>query len=195
MGVFAIAQRRTADGVQCPSAYDRQGNRHRCGVAWSKSAVRVILTNPRYTGHEVWNKQRKQESLIDVEDVALGHDTPPDLEPQERLDLLRPARARGIDQHRRVRADSIAPGFTRTTLDRAGDHPPQPSLRLPRTAVPRKLPAAHTGHLEPRQGTLPVPLSFRIRPGKPSRSPTLGISARRPAQRPDRRLAGRSVPP
>ena len=33
------------------------------------------MGNPRYTGHEVWNKQRKQESLIDVDDVALGHHT------------------------------------------------------------------------------------------------------------------------
>ncbi|WP_344534966.1 recombinase family protein [Streptomyces albiaxialis] len=48
-------------------------NRHRSGIAWSKSAIRVILTNPRYTGHQVWNRQRRQESLIDVENVALGH--------------------------------------------------------------------------------------------------------------------------
>ncbi|ROS32182.1 recombinase family protein [Amycolatopsis thermoflava] len=75
IGVFAIAQRLTADGIPCPSAYDRGRNQHRSGVAWSKSAVRTILTNPRYTGHEVWNKQRKQESLIDVEDVGLGHRT------------------------------------------------------------------------------------------------------------------------
>jgi site-specific DNA recombinase len=31
--------------------------------------------NPRYTGHQVWNRQRKEEMLIDVEDVALGHET------------------------------------------------------------------------------------------------------------------------
>lgn len=74
-GVFAIAQRLTADGIPCPSAHDRARNAHRSGVAWSKSAVRSILTNPRYTGYAVWNKQRKQESLIDVEDVALGHQT------------------------------------------------------------------------------------------------------------------------
>jgi hypothetical protein len=37
--------------------------------------VRVIITNPRYTGRQVWNKQRKDEVLIDVEDVALGHTT------------------------------------------------------------------------------------------------------------------------
>jgi site-specific DNA recombinase len=34
-----------------------------------------LLINPRYTGHQVWNKQRKDEVLIDVDDVALGHTT------------------------------------------------------------------------------------------------------------------------
>ncbi|WP_432045589.1 recombinase family protein [Streptomyces asiaticus] len=68
VGIFAIAQRLTATGIPCPSAYDPGRNRHRCGIAWSKSAVRAILTNPRYTGHQVWNKQRKEESLIDVEE-------------------------------------------------------------------------------------------------------------------------------
>lgn len=72
-GIFAVAQRLTADGIPCPSAYDRVRNSHRSGVAWSKSAVRAILVNPRYTGHQVWNKQRKKESLIDVDDVGLGH--------------------------------------------------------------------------------------------------------------------------
>ena len=35
----------------------------------------MILSNPRYTGRQVWNKQRKAEILIDVDDVALGHET------------------------------------------------------------------------------------------------------------------------
>jgi hypothetical protein len=35
--------------------------RDRSGIAWNKSAVRAILVNPRYTGHQVWNKQRKDE--------------------------------------------------------------------------------------------------------------------------------------
>lgn len=72
-GIFAIAERLTREGIPCPSAHDRQRNPHRSGIAWSKSAVRVILTNPRYTGRQVWNKQRKDEVLLDVEDVALGH--------------------------------------------------------------------------------------------------------------------------
>lgn len=75
VGIFALAQELTAEDIPCPSARDRARNRHRSGVAWSKSAIRAILTNPRYTGRQVWNKQRKQESLLDVEDVALGHQT------------------------------------------------------------------------------------------------------------------------
>jgi len=74
-GIFAIAQRLTGDGVPSPSAADPVRNRHRSGVAWSKGALRTILTNRRYTGRQVWNRQRKQESLIDVEDVGLGHQT------------------------------------------------------------------------------------------------------------------------
>ena len=74
-GIFAIAERLTHDGIPCPSAHDRARNRHRCGLAWSKSAIRAILANPRYTGRQVWNRQRKDEVLLDVHDVALGHTT------------------------------------------------------------------------------------------------------------------------
>jgi site-specific DNA recombinase len=74
-GIHAIAERLTRDGILSPSAADRKRNPHRKGTAWTKGAVRVILTNPRYTGKQVWNKQRKAEILIDVEDVALGHET------------------------------------------------------------------------------------------------------------------------
>ncbi|MFI9379541.1 recombinase family protein [Kutzneria sp. NPDC052558] len=84
IGMFAIAQRLTADSIACPSLHDRARNLHRSGVAWSKGAIRGILANPRYTGYEVWNKQRKQELLIDVEDVALGHETKMAWNPREK---------------------------------------------------------------------------------------------------------------
>jgi DNA invertase Pin-like site-specific DNA recombinase len=74
-GFYAIAEGLTRDGIPSPSAHDPARNRHRCGIAWNKFAVRAILVNPRYTGYQVWNKQRKDEVLIDVEDVALGHMT------------------------------------------------------------------------------------------------------------------------
>jgi site-specific DNA recombinase len=74
-GAKAIAEALTRDGIPSPSGYDQARNPHRCGLAWSQSAVRTILANPRYTGAQVWNKQRKDEVLMDVNDVALGHTT------------------------------------------------------------------------------------------------------------------------
>jgi recombinase len=57
--------------------HDPARNRHRqaSGGAWSKVAVRAILQNPRYSGREVWNQRRRDEVLVDVEDVALGHES------------------------------------------------------------------------------------------------------------------------
>jgi len=72
-GYFAIAQDLTRDGIPSPSAHDPARNRHRDMRSWSKIAVRSILMNPRYTGRQVWNRQRRDEILVDVEDVAQGH--------------------------------------------------------------------------------------------------------------------------
>ncbi|MGW0631048.1 recombinase family protein [Streptomyces sp. NPDC002758] len=71
----AIAARLTRDGIPCPSAHDPARNPHRPKTAWQQGAVRAILINPRYTGYEVWNKQRKEERLLDIDDVTLGHTT------------------------------------------------------------------------------------------------------------------------
>jgi len=43
------------------------------GAAIDRDAA--ILGNPRCTGRQVWNRQRKDEVLLDVADVALGHTT------------------------------------------------------------------------------------------------------------------------
>jgi site-specific DNA recombinase len=72
-GIYAIAKQLTLAGVPSPSAYDRRRNPHRNGKAWSKSAIRAILMNPRYTGLSVWGRQRREEVLLDVQDVAAGH--------------------------------------------------------------------------------------------------------------------------
>ncbi|MFD4208287.1 recombinase family protein [Micromonospora tulbaghiae] len=70
-GLFGIAEVLTSNHVPRPSAHDSARNPHRSGIAWSKSAVRV--TPRRYTGRQVWNKQRTEEVLLDVDDVAFGH--------------------------------------------------------------------------------------------------------------------------
>lgn len=69
-GYFAIAQDLTRDGIPSPSAHDPARNRHRDMRSWSKIAVRSILMNPKYVGRQVWNRQRRDEILVDVEDVA-----------------------------------------------------------------------------------------------------------------------------
>jgi site-specific DNA recombinase len=76
-GIYAIAEGLTRDGILSPSASDPARNRHRASSAgaWGKSAVRVILGNPRYTGRQVWNRQRRDEVLVSIDDVALGHET------------------------------------------------------------------------------------------------------------------------
>ncbi|MEU7487548.1 recombinase family protein [Streptomyces sp. NPDC042319] len=74
-GLFIIAEGLTRDGIPSPSAHDPTRNRHRDGRAWAKSAVRTIITNPRYTGRQVWNRQHKHERLLDIQDVTLGYTT------------------------------------------------------------------------------------------------------------------------
>ena len=74
-GLYAIAEFLTSSGIASPSQADRARNSHRTGEAWSKAAVRAIIDNPRYTGRQVWNRQRKQELLLDVENVADGYET------------------------------------------------------------------------------------------------------------------------
>jgi len=44
-GFSAIAEKLTAEGIPSPSAHDPKRNPHRCGLAWSHSAVRAILIN------------------------------------------------------------------------------------------------------------------------------------------------------
>lgn len=54
----AIARQLNERGVACPSREDSVRNPHRSGVSWSVRTVASILENPRYTGRQVWNRQR-----------------------------------------------------------------------------------------------------------------------------------------
>jgi site-specific DNA recombinase len=76
-GVGAIAEGLNRNRIPSPSGHDPARNRHRAGAngAWAKSAVRAILTNPRYTGRQVWNRARRDETLLDVDDVAAGYES------------------------------------------------------------------------------------------------------------------------
>ena len=59
--------------MPCPSAADPGRNPHRTGAGWTLGAVTTILENPRYTGRQVWNRQRTDTELVDPANVTLGH--------------------------------------------------------------------------------------------------------------------------
>ena len=58
LSTAAIARDLNTFGVPTPSAHDPARNPHRAGVTWSLRTVAAILANPRYTGRQVWNRQR-----------------------------------------------------------------------------------------------------------------------------------------
>ncbi len=64
--VAGIARELNERSVPCPSDVDPQRNRHRSGGKWTLRTVAVILANPRYTGRQVWNRQRTEHSGREV---------------------------------------------------------------------------------------------------------------------------------
>ena len=75
LGFKAIARVLDSEGIPSPSAHDPDRNPHRPGHAWAASAVRAILSNPRYLGRQVFGRQRRHELLVDPSQPALGHQT------------------------------------------------------------------------------------------------------------------------
>ena len=71
--VARIARALNEAGVPCPSAADPARNPHRAGAGWTLGTVTTILQNPRYTGRQVWNRQRTDTELADPGNVTLGY--------------------------------------------------------------------------------------------------------------------------
>ena len=94
----AIARMLNEGQILSPSASDRARNSHRDPNGWAASAVRAILTNPRYTGYEVWNRQRRDYDLLDPTAPADGHVRRMRWSTRDALDLVtrtHPRSARG----------------------------------------------------------------------------------------------------
>jgi site-specific DNA recombinase len=70
-----IARALNDAGIPCPSAADPERNPHRTGSAWTLGTVATILGNPRYTGRQVWNRQRTDSELADPANTSLGQKT------------------------------------------------------------------------------------------------------------------------
>jgi site-specific DNA recombinase len=71
--VARIARALNEARMPCPSAADPGRNKHRTGAGWTLGTVTTILQNPRYTGRQVWNRQRTDAGLADPANVTLGH--------------------------------------------------------------------------------------------------------------------------
>jgi DNA invertase Pin-like site-specific DNA recombinase len=71
--VASIARTLNEIGVACPSEVDRGRNPHRKAEGWTLRSVAAILANPRYTGRQVWNRQRTDREPIDEPAGTGGH--------------------------------------------------------------------------------------------------------------------------
>lgn len=125
-GIKAIASALTAEGIPSPSAADPNRNRHRSSSrgAWGQSAVRAILKNPRYTGYQVWARQRKDEVLLDIDDVAAGHVTKQRWNPEDEWQWSRePAHEALISKNDwQAVQDEFAAGTRRSAPSRRRTH-------------------------------------------------------------------------
>ena len=90
-------------GIPCPSAADPHRNPHRSGAAWTLATVAAILANPRYTGRQVWNRQRTDADLVDLGQHRAGPPAGAAVEPARRLGDLQSARPSGAGQRGRLR--------------------------------------------------------------------------------------------
>jgi site-specific DNA recombinase len=72
-GAARITRALNEAGIPCPSAADPARNPRRTGAGWTLRTVAAILANPRYTGRQVWNRQRTDFDLVDPGNTSLGH--------------------------------------------------------------------------------------------------------------------------
>jgi site-specific DNA recombinase len=70
--IAGIARALNDNGVTCPSGADPGRNPHRSADGWTLRTVAAILANPRYTGRQVWNRQRTDREPFDAASGGRG---------------------------------------------------------------------------------------------------------------------------
>jgi site-specific DNA recombinase len=138
-------------GIPCPSAAEPARNSHRTGVAWTLRTVAAILANPRYTGRQVWNRQRTDRDLVDPANTGLGERQVQRWNLPEAMGHLEASRASGAGQRGRLHR---RPGRHRAPRPRWSGHPQLPAGRA---AGLRPVWATTGISLVQRQARLPVP--------------------------------------
>ena len=134
--------------VPCPSAAGPQRNPHRAGTAWTLGSVAAILANPRYTGRQVWNRQRTDFDLTGPASTGLGH------RPVQRWNL--PA-GWVISAHPAIVGEAGYIAVQDVSAARGPRRPGHPPLPAGGAAALRPVRAAAGVGLVQRQARLPVP--------------------------------------
>ena len=195
-----IARALNEAAVPCPSAADPGRNPHRAGAGWMLGTIATILSNPRYTGRQVWNRPRPGRPGR----CEPGAQERAAVEPARRMGHLPQTRPPRFGQrgrlHRRPGRQRRARPRPRRGPDRAAAAPVSPG----RPAGVRWLRAADGIGVVQRQACLPVPPrphhrqqarpwpgQERLHPGRPdpaaparpcsSLSPTWGSAGGAPA--------------
>ena len=147
-------------GVPCPSAADPGRNPHRTGAAWTLRTVAAILANPRYTGRQVWNRQRDRLRPGRPGQHHARAQAGAAVEPARRLGHLQAPGACGAGQRGRFHR---RPGHGRAARPGRARGAPVPAGRA---AGVRAVRAAAGISVVQRQARLPVPprLHQRHRP-------------------------------
>jgi hypothetical protein len=156
-GMTSIARGLTQDGIACPSVYDKQRNPHRNTEVWETTAIRAILQNPRYTGRQVCNRLRTDEVLIDVDDIALGHENRHRWNDPSEWVWSKDEAHTPAHPHRPLRASPADRQGARITRRHRQGATAQPALvPLPRPPPMRAVRAPHVGQRQPRPHLLPL---------------------------------------
>ena len=160
--VARIARALNEAGVPCPSAADPGRNTHRTGAGWTLGTVTTILENPRYTGRQVWNRQRTDTELADPANVTLGHKSVQRWNlPDGWVISHRPAHPALVSEADFVAAQDINAAPRAQPAGRAGAAP----VPARRAAGLRAVRAADGISLVQRQSRVPVPARPHQRDG------------------------------
>jgi DNA invertase Pin-like site-specific DNA recombinase len=186
-------------GIPCPSAADPKRNPHRSGHAWTLGTVAAILANPRYTGRQVWNRQRTDKRPDRPGQHRAGPLPGATVEPPRRMGHLHPARPPRIGHRGRLHR---RPGDQHPARPRWHGHTPLPAGRAdplrdlraqagillvqrpPGLPVPPRLHQRHPPRLHPGQellysrGPHPAP-TWQLWPScSPATNTSQGVQAR-----------------
>ncbi|PXY23460.1 hypothetical protein BAY59_27710 [Prauserella coralliicola] len=120
-GMYSLAEDLTRDGIPCPPPTTPRATRTAAAPPGPKAPSAPSSPTPATPATRVWNRQRKDERLLDVDNVALGHTTKLVwTNPDAWISSTDPAHQPLIDADTYAQAQTLlgARGKQRTTRDR-----------------------------------------------------------------------------